>query len=235
MFLAQPAIIPSWANFILISLLLSLCLIITPAESKASRLGHSCVVFSQRTSCGDLVCNKTTHVCVHCNEPGAAACDEHNVFRCTSKGTCEVTPIWDKTPVDWGLPVAVVLSLFVTALGVVCGLGGGGVLVPMYTILLSFPASMAVALSQVTILGQMLFNLMVIIRRHHPHHRQRPMISYDALLVVLPMTLAGTTLGNMIGRIIPDWLRLFLLLILVGFVAKKGYVKAKKQKVVDEE
>jgi uncharacterized membrane protein YfcA len=58
----------------------------------------------------------------------------------------------------------------------------------------------------------------------------RPVVNYDALLILLPMTLAGTTVGHIMGRVVPDWLRIVFLFLLLGYILKRSLEKARATK-----
>ena len=75
------------------------------------------------------------------------------------------------------------------------GLGGGGVFVPIYILVLSFNTKNAAALSQATILGGSLVNLIMNWRQSHPKRPHRPLTDFPTLLVFEPMLLCGTVIG----------------------------------------
>eukprot|EP00759_Apiculatamorpha_spiralis_P034288 PhF_6_TR35389/c0_g1_i1/m.51452 len=182
-----------------------------------------CARITQRTTCGSHVCNTTTHTCSPCHQD--TECDSH-VLSCVN-GRCEVRSLGSS--ISGGTIFAAVIAFFVCALAVVAGIGGGGILVPLFIAVVGFPPALAVGMSQSTILGQSLLNTIVVSRRRHPIH-PRPIVNYDALLILLPMTLAGTTLGHILGRVVPDWLRMLFLFTLLGYILKRTLEKAKSFK-----
>merc|ERR1712176_1584827 len=53
----------------------------------------------------------------------------------------------------------------------------------------------------------------------------RPLIDYDMALFLAPMEMAGAVLGKIIQNVLPNWLYLFLAAIILGFTARKTYLK----------
>jgi len=188
--------------------------------------GKECSEVSQLLDCGTLICLPSKK-CGPCN--ATAQCDSRALV--CHEGHCVVDSL-SASFSGWTVG-AVLIAFAVGSFAVVSGIGGGGILVPLYVTFLVFPSRLAVALSQATILGQSSLNAAVVMRRRHPKET-RPVINYDVLLLMLPMTLAGTTAGQLIGSVVADWLRLFLLLALLGYIEVRVVGKYKTQKAVDE-
>ena len=153
-----------------------------------------------------------------------------------------------------------------------CGVGGGGIYVPLGILLLSFAPKQSSGLSQASIFGASLGGLVLNLRNFHPFtakietiagggggdtedpsgggdgsgenvtaniptndngepntsttkYYTRPLIDYDMALFLAPMEMAGAVLGVLIQKILPNWLYLFISAVILGFTAKKTYVK----------
>ncbi|KAG7389584.1 hypothetical protein PHYBOEH_007402 [Phytophthora boehmeriae] len=111
-----------------------------------------------------------------------------------------------------------------TALGAGGGIGGGGLLVPMY-IFVGLNPKHAIPLSKVTIFGSAVAMYVVNFRRKHPLNRNRPLIDFALVGLMEPMTLVGTVFGVMLNHIFPNWLILVLLVTLLSFITHKTIVK----------
>merc|ERR550525_2234034 len=96
--------------------------------------------------------------------------------------------------------VAILVGSAIAAGG---GLGGGGVFVPIYILIISLSTKKAAALSQATILGGSFVNLWANWTQTHPERKHRPIIDFPTLLVFEPMLLVGSTLGVMLNTIFP--------------------------------
>lgn len=125
--------------------------------------------------------------------------------------------------------VVAILGLLIASGG---GIGGGGILVPTYILVMGFPTKWAVPLSNVTVLGGALANGMYAVSRRHPT-ADRPLIDWDMILVMEPLTISGAVVGTIINTFIPSWLLGTLLVLLLGNTAyrtlKKGIDAYRKE------
>ncbi|KAJ9445001.1 hypothetical protein DIPPA_05990 [Diplonema papillatum] len=121
-----------------------------------------------------------------------------------------------------------VVAFFVTSLAAVAGIGGGGILVPVYILAARYSPDKAVPMSQATIFGCAGLNLLYMLSRKHPV--RGPLIDWNAIMILLPMTLSGTLVGHMLGQVLPQWLRLVLLVVLLGYMLRRTLDKAKRTK-----
>ena len=193
------------------------------------KLGQACM--PGPTACGGFPC--IDGVCAKCVSDAQCA-DKGSVFVCnTAAGDCVLKPI-SLFSLSSDELTAGVLAFVVTSLAAVAGIGGGGMLVPLYILVSGFPPTLAVSMSQATILGcsglAMLINM-----REVAEDTGGPLINYSIIMILTPMTLSGTLLGHMIGRVLPDWLRLFLLVLLLAYMLKRTLRKARASAQKDGE
>jgi len=115
------------------------------------------------------------------------------------------------------------------------GIGGGGILVPMYMFLGGFSAHAAIPLSKATILGGALANNLMNMQRRHPF-ANRPLLDYDAIQLIVPNLLAGTILGVFVLATTPAWIIVFCIVVTLGYNAYTTFQKTQKlytQEVVE--
>ena len=74
-------------------------------------------------------------------------------------------------------------------------IGGGGILVPIYILLLQFPVKHAIPLASITVLGGAIANNILNASKVHPNHSERPLIDWDLILQLEPMTIGGALIG----------------------------------------
>lgn len=86
---------------------------------------------------------------------------------------------WDLTGV--GLAC---IGLMIAAAG---GIGGGGILVPLYILVLGFDPKHAIPLSNITIFGGAITNTVLNLSKRHPD-ADRPLVDWDLILVMEPLT-----------------------------------------------
>jgi len=107
------------------------------------------------------------------------------------------------------------------------GIGGGGILVPIYILVMNFSPRYGIPLSNVTILGGSIANNAFNILKRHPA-RPRPMIDYDLVLLMEPPTIAGAVLGSILNKVLPEWVITTLLVLVLGFTACRTWSSGNK-------
>mmetsp|Transcript_13583 Transcript_13583/g.19339 ORF Transcript_13583/g.19339 Transcript_13583/m.19339 type:complete len:249 (-) Transcript_13583:6-752(-) len=108
------------------------------------------------------------------------------------------------------------------------GIGGGGILVPLYAIVLGFELHHAVPLSNMTICASALTNLAFNIRARHPT-ADRPLIDWDLILVMEPLTIAGALVGSLLNVMLPGWIVTIMLVILLFYTGYRSIIKGKSK------
>ncbi|RLN93478.1 hypothetical protein BBJ28_00008658 [Nothophytophthora sp. Chile5] len=124
----------------------------------------------------------------------------------------------------WGSFGAFIASILAAG----SGLGGGGLLVPLYIILMGMSSHEAVPLSKATILGGAIASFILNVRKRHPLVRSRPLIDYETMLLMEPMTLAGTIIGVNMNAVFPEWLITVCIVWLLTKTAMRTLSKGKK-------
>uniref|UniRef100_K3WQG7 Membrane transporter protein n=1 Tax=Globisporangium ultimum (strain ATCC 200006 / CBS 805.95 / DAOM BR144) TaxID=431595 RepID=K3WQG7_GLOUD len=114
------------------------------------------------------------------------------------------------------------LAIFIAAGG---GTGGGGVLDPIYILIMKLDAKTAIPLSSITIVGGAIANLLINIRRARSNSTQ-PLIDWDFILVMQPMLLMGASFGTFINAIAPTWLLCILLVFVLTATGIRTLQKA---------
>uniref|UniRef100_A0AAV1T6K8 Sulfite exporter TauE/SafE n=1 Tax=Peronospora matthiolae TaxID=2874970 RepID=A0AAV1T6K8_9STRA len=147
---------------------------------------------------------------------------EHNTCR---GGICVTDTLFPLSPADIAGSVG---GFVATVLAAGSGLGGGGLLVPVYTLLMSLSSHEAVPLSKATIFGGAIASFLVNVRKRHPLVHSRPLIDYETVLLMEPLTLAGTIIGVHINTVFPEWLITICIVWLLAKTACRTYNKGKK-------
>eukprot|EP00201_Polytomella_parva_P022522 CAMPEP_0175043056 /NCGR_PEP_ID=MMETSP0052_2-20121109/2947_1 /TAXON_ID=51329 ORGANISM="Polytomella parva, Strain SAG 63-3" /NCGR_SAMPLE_ID=MMETSP0052_2 /ASSEMBLY_ACC=CAM_ASM_000194 /LENGTH=582 /DNA_ID=CAMNT_0016306017 /DNA_START=154 /DNA_END=1902 /DNA_ORIENTATION=- len=131
------------------------------------------------------------------------------------------------------------LMLFVTSLASFlaagAGIGGGGILLPIFAILGGYGTRAAVALTNVTVFGGSLGNLCCNFGRRHPKH-DGSLIDWDIIVMMEPSTMIGAIVGSYLNAIFPTFLTNVLLALLLTFVnwtLVKRFVKLFRKETQD--
>jgi uncharacterized membrane protein YfcA len=125
-----------------------------------------------------------------------------------------------------------VLAFFGLIIAASGGIGGGGILVPILILVFAFHPKHAIALSNFTILGSAITNTTLNFPKRHPN-ADRPLVDWDLILVMEPLTAAGAIVGAYMSKVLPDWFLALLLVLLLGVTAQrtldKGISQYKKE------
>jgi len=116
------------------------------------------------------------------------------------------------------------LGLMIAAGG---GIGGGGVLVPIYILIMEFSPKHAIPLSNITVFGGAIANTILNVRKRHPL-ADRPLVDWDLILVMEPLTIAGALMGAILNKLLPEALLVTSLVALLSFTAYETLKKAIK-------
>lgn len=106
------------------------------------------------------------------------------------------------------------------------GIGGGGILVPLYMILLKFRPKHAIALSNFTIFGGSIANTLFNVQKSGPSGR--PLIDWDIIVIMEPSTIAGAVMGSFASKYLPDFVLTVALVIVLGLLSHRTMEKGVK-------
>ena len=99
------------------------------------------------------------------------------------------------------------------------GIGGGGILVPILILVFGFHPKYAIPLSNFTIVGSSITNMVMNLPKRHPNV-DRPLVDWDLILVMEPLTMVGAVLGAFLAKILPDQVLSVSLVVLLAFTTK---------------
>ena len=124
-------------------------------------------------------------------------------------------PLFPLNKSDWYGVFFTIVGLIVAAGG---GIGGGGILVPIYILVMGFSPKHAIPLSNVTVFGGAIANVLLNMPKRHPI-ADRPLVDWDLILVMEPLTIAGALLGAFLNKLLPELLLTILLVLLLSSTA----------------
>ena len=197
-----------------------------------SRVGKKCASATMLDDCVIHSCKNKQ--CAPCQvdadcDSSSLVCENPNKFWLTKSGaglfggaiaantggSCVHKPLFPLDKWDWVTLFLVILACILAASG---GIGGGGLLVPLYILVSGFAANAASPLSSATITGGGIANYYSYSRRLHPDFEKgvyKPLIDYDTALLIMPALLLGTLYGTILNKILPEWLFLALMFVLM--------------------
>lgn len=146
--------------------------------------------------------------------------------------------VWPEIEFGWRIILGTIIGFFGAAFGSVGGVGGGGIFVPMLTLVIGFDSKSSTAMSKCMIMGAALSTVYYNLNLRHPT-LDLPIIDYDLALLIQPMLMLGISIGVVFNVVVADWMVTMLLLVLfLGTSAKaffKGLETWKKETIEKEE
>ncbi|KAL6988306.1 hypothetical protein U1Q18_014056 [Sarracenia purpurea var. burkii] len=132
--------------------------------------------------------------------------------------------VWPELKFSWKIAVATIIGFLGSAFGTVGGVGGGGIFVPMLTLIVGFDTKSAAALSKCMIMGASASSVWYNLRVPHPC-REVPILDYDLALLFQPMLMLGITIGVSLSVVFPYWLITILIIILFMGTSSRSFFK----------
>ncbi|URE14748.1 PP-loop family [Musa troglodytarum] len=121
--------------------------------------------------------------------------------------------VWPSMKFGWEIVVGTIIGFLGSAFGSVGGVGGGGIYVPMLTLIIGFDAKSSTAISKCMIMGAAGSTVWYNLKLRHPT-LDMPIIDYDLALLFQPMLMLGISIGVTFNVIFADWMVTVLLIIL---------------------
>ncbi|TYH99238.1 hypothetical protein ES332_A11G052900v1 [Gossypium tomentosum] len=153
-------------------------------------------------------------------------------------GKSAYEPVWPEMEFGWKIVVGTIVGFLGAALGSVGGVGGGGIFVPMLTLIIGFDPKSSTAISKCMIMGAAGSTVYYNLRLRHPT-LEMPLIDYDLALLFQPMLMLGISIGVTLNIIFADWMvTVLLILLFIGTSTKalfKGVDTWKKETVMKKE
>ncbi|KAL6846294.1 hypothetical protein ACP4OV_023742 [Aristida adscensionis] len=132
--------------------------------------------------------------------------------------------VWPPMEFGWQVVLGTLIGFFGAAFGSVGGVGGGGIFVPMLTLIIGFDPKSSTAISKCMIMGASVSTVYYNLKLKHPT-LDMPVIDYDLAVLIQPMLMLGISIGVIFNVIFPDWLVTVLLIILFLGTSTKAFLK----------
>ncbi|WOG81391.1 hypothetical protein DCAR_0100538 [Daucus carota subsp. sativus] len=132
--------------------------------------------------------------------------------------------VWPELEFNWQIVVASIIGFCGAAFGSVGGVGGGGIFVPMLTLIIGFDPKSATAISKCMIMGAAVSTVYYNLKLRHPTINM-PIIDYDLAVLIQPMLMLGISIGVAFNVLFADWMVTILLIVLFIGTSTKSFLK----------
>ncbi|CAA2992347.1 sulfite exporter family 3-like [Olea europaea subsp. europaea] len=145
---------------------------------------------------------------------------------------------WPDLKFNWKSIVGCIIGFFGASFGSVAGVGGGGIFVPMLTLIIGFDSKSSAAVSKCMIMGATISTVYCNLKLRHPTI-DVPIIDYDLAVFIQPMLMLGISIGVAFNVIFADWMITVLLIILFIATSTRAFFRGveawKKETIVKKE
>ncbi|XP_027081741.1 sulfite exporter TauE/SafE family protein 3 isoform X1 [Coffea arabica] len=146
--------------------------------------------------------------------------------------------VWPEMKFGWQIVVGTIIGFFGAAFGSVGGVGGGGIFVPMLSLIIGFDPKSSTAISKCMIMGASISTVYYNLKLRHPTI-DMPIIDYDLAVLIQPMLMLGISIGVAFNVIFADWMVTVLLIILFIGTSTKAFLRGvetwKKETIMKKE
>ncbi|KAM1089132.1 hypothetical protein ACFX2I_016847 [Malus domestica] len=146
--------------------------------------------------------------------------------------------VWPEMKFGWQIVVGSIVGFCGAAFGSVGGVGGGGIFVPMLSLIIGFDPKSATAISKCMIMGAAASTVYYNLKLKHPTI-DMPIIDYDLAVLIQPMLMLGISIGVAFNVIFADWMVTVLLIVLFICTSTKAFFKGvetwKKETIMKKE
>ncbi|KAK4755899.1 hypothetical protein SAY87_009656 [Trapa incisa] len=132
--------------------------------------------------------------------------------------------VWPEMKFGWQIVAGTIIGFLGAAFGSVGGVGGGGIFVPMLSLIIGFDPKSATAISKCMIMGAAGSTVYYNLKLRHPT-LDMPIIDYDLALLIQPMLMLGISIGVAFNVIFADWMVTVLLIVLFIGTSTKAFFK----------
>ncbi|OIV96554.1 hypothetical protein TanjilG_24207 [Lupinus angustifolius] len=146
--------------------------------------------------------------------------------------------VWPDIEFGWQIVLGTFVGFCGAAFGSVGGVGGGGIFVPMLSLIIGFDPKSSTAISKCMIMGAAVSTVYYNLKLRHPT-LDMPIIDYDLALLIQPMLMLGISIGVAFNVVFPDWMVTILLIVLFLGTSTKAFFKGvetwKKETIMKRE
>ncbi|WOK92277.1 hypothetical protein Cni_G00968 [Canna indica] len=134
------------------------------------------------------------------------------------------THTWPELEFGWKVVLGSIIAFVGSALGSIGGVGGGGIFVPMLTLIIGFDLKTSAAISKCMIMGSAGATVYYNLKFRHPT-LDMPIVDYDLALLFQPMLMLGISIGVAFNVIFAEWMITAILIILFLGTSTKAFLK----------
>lgn len=119
-----------------------------------------------------------------------------------------------------------ILIYFMSIITTIAGIGGGGILIPLFIILGGFSIEEAIPLTVISILGDTLVRVIYLFNKRHPYCEKRYLMNQVPILLITPFDGNTSFIGVILAKWTPSIIRLICIMVVLSYTFYKTSIKA---------
>ena len=131
-------------------------------------------------------------------------------------------------PIEGGEFLLYSLVFVIGVLSSMAGVGGGGILTPLFYLVGNYNLHYAIPLSIISIMGNSLIRLFLLVNKKHMLDNTIPLIDYGVLTQMIPFDSAGSYLGVFLNSIVEETTLKYLIIAFFSLITIKTFHKTYK-------
>lgn len=137
---------------------------------------------------------------------------------------------------DVSIHLLTILISIITTFG---GVGGGGLITPLIMLILDYEIDDAIPITVCVMFGSALIRTLYFYFQSHPLCAFRTLMYFPPLIILTPFISNGSFIGIILSEIMPNLIKIIIILLLLGYTfyktLKKGLKKLKNEKNTEPE
>ena len=148
-------------------------------------------------------------------------CD-HELWKCSASQQCVHKDLFPMKLTDYILGFVVIFTSMLSSVG---GIGGGGLLLPIYMLMGSFGIDYSVPLTIITVAGTSFAKFLILFSKKHNMSFKRHMIDYLLVMIIVPFDSNLSFLGYVLNVTSPLWFLTINIFIILSIMASKMFFR----------
>jgi uncharacterized membrane protein YfcA len=184
------------------------------------------ILFFKYVNSQNLTCNKCyfTDCPINCNDD-LWFCNKDNY--CLKKDFDIININSNDILLFFLISASVIISSLV-------GIGGGGLLLPIYLTIGNFGFDYSIPITIITICSSSFIRMILLFNTKHPYSLKRYLIDFSILMIIIPFDGSFAYFGFILNIISPTWFLIIFILLVLLTASIKTFKKAISQKKIEK-
>jgi uncharacterized membrane protein YfcA len=144
------------------------------------------------------------------------------LWECSQSLNCVHKDLFPISGIDYLLGVLIIITTMLSSIG---GIGGGGLLLPVYMLIGSFGIDYSIPLTIITVAGTSFVKFSVFFQKKHNLSFKRDMIDYLLVMIIVPFDSSLSFVGYVLNVTSPLWFLTINIFIVLSIMTTKMFLR----------